>query len=983
MQSIKSIYFLLFLYLIGIIEATEQKESRNKYYIVAIKDASQYSFDIQPTKQDDIKLHRKDLNYEEPKFIPIDMDEVEQIAKSDDCYSELNDKNLNATILCQSDNLIKKGKLNVKELEKTLKPKSSFVSKQLEELAELIIDNIDTYNKDEIVNDEVHNMIRKRKRSDSMEDIFESKAFEKILKKTYTVLDVTILQAYLSDYLYDTFKDLPNVSEIIEDTKIPFSDVPESFTLKTINGQQVKSSKKENTPKNKKREETGTYYNITDIKNDTKWKKVSVEKDAYHHLSLISQSQINFDLIGEYDTNYYYPSTAGEGVDIYLIDSGINVNHVDFDTTYRTVGCDAVISNGKYNKVKQTSELYRNCTFDFEMQYHGINVASAVAGSIYGVAKKANIHMIAIEGYVSDYIAALEYIKDYAPNPSKAIINISSGNYVYLNVLDKLFNLMIRKGFMVFAAAGNDSINACTTSPRKTSQYGVVHDKQYPSSYVDVISVGSINNSPTTTNIIDTSSLYISSGFSNIGECIDIFAPGYATLATIPKNAEKDKIYDDKSYTWGTSFSSPITAGAAALIIAENPDTTYNQDLIRQTLIDLSVKGIIQDLDHFHTPNRFLNIGKLVVYSSDNKYKGCGILSGKMSCTGDNCCSKDGYCGTDEEFCEIECQSEFGKCSVNNHSKDNSPEDTEDEDKKFKNTWIYNYYNDLCLKFAPGNYLNENMVLTICDLSDEDAIWHTLRKGETQIIQDYYVDVCMNINEENIAFADSCRTGIYIDNINNSTKPIDMITSKEFPGKCLSPVLEDYDPYGITIFNENKGLRVMMDDCDVESEYQHWRLRDVPTIPEEGENDDKDEDDGPLGPIEDDDQLGPIEDDDQLGPIENDEDDDNEKEDDDEEEGKKGKLNKRGLNKKIVKKIVKKNDKKVKVVKQVSKCRPKKMKMVNNEVQVNDNNNDIKSEDEEEESLIGEAEGISSGEEEEESLIGEAEGISSSGDQRR
>jgi subtilisin family serine protease len=31
------------------------------------------------------------------------------------------------------------------------------------------------------------------------------------------------------------------------------------------------------------------------------------------------------------DQKYKYPATAGEGVDVYVIDTGINVNHTDFE----------------------------------------------------------------------------------------------------------------------------------------------------------------------------------------------------------------------------------------------------------------------------------------------------------------------------------------------------------------------------------------------------------------------------------------------------------------------------------------------------------------------------------------------------------------------------------------------------------------------------------------------------------------------------
>jgi len=386
---------------------------------------------------------------------------------------------------------------------------------------------------------------------------------------------------------------------------------------------------------------------------------------------------------------------------------------------------------------------------------------------------------------------------------------------------------MIKKGFMVVASAGNESTDACITDYRYTNgNFGFVNEKNYPSSFVDVISVGSMDNSVESEEIPINKNVYNSAPFSNYGSCIDIFAPGYAYLASFPKDSKEDKIYTTKEFVCGTSFSSPMVAGVAAVLISENPEITFNQEILRKMLIDLSVKDVLSDLQWLNTPNRLLNIGKTVVYSANDKYNGCGILSGKKSCPDDSCCSIDGYCGMEEQFCEVDCQSEFGNCSPNNHP---SPKENNDDESNYKDVWIYNYYMDYCLKFAPGNYLHENLILTVCDEEDTDYYWYINTKGESKVIQNTYEDVCMNFNEEGIAYADPCETGVVIKNI-YTTQNKDSIQSDEFPDMCLKPVLSDFNPFGITIFTESTGIRAMMDTCDYENEYQHWRLRDIPEV---------------------------------------------------------------------------------------------------------------------------------------------------------
>jgi len=822
----------LFICFTGIIQSNNNIELNlnNKYYIITIKDANKYSFNIQPTKQNENILRKRG---EILKFNAINIEEIYEIINSKDCVSRLYNDNIinnNAeTSLCnlgKSKNHLDNNKLgnntvsdkiDFEVLEKALEPEESFVNKQFELLAELIIDNLDTYEKDDLITEEFHNVFRKRSRT-SINDIISDKRFEKILAKTYNILDVTVLYGYLSDEVYEKVKKLPNVVECIEDSKIPSPTTPKkriSYKIAKEDIEKIIDNKKENE----------IYYNITDIKIDTQWSDVSIQRNASSHLSLISQSKVDFNLVNEYDNNFYYPSTAGEGVDIYILDDGLNTNHIDFDTTYRNVTCDGATRSFKFIEYEPSSPEIKNCTNFSGEQSHGIAVASAAAGTIYGVAKKANIHVIATELYLSHFIFAFNYIIEKAKDPHKTIINMSFGGYHYRSVFDKQLNVLANKGFMIFAPAGNDNIDACSTDIRYSEDDDEnVNDKQYPSSYIDVISVGGMDNH-------DPKYFYDKEFYSNYGSCVDFFAPYYVTLASISNeiktNIKQNGIANEK----GTSFSSPIVAGVAATLISEHPEITFNHDIIKQMLIDLSIKGAIKDLDHLNTPNRLINIGKQVVYSADNEYKGCGIGSGKKSCPTGKCCSAKGYCGNTAEHCKIDCQSEFGQCSANNHPTPLVPEKPKKE-SKFRDTLIFNYYNDLemCIKYIPSNNINENIIMTLCkdkNIYNINNIWNITNEGDTKISGKFYEDTCIHLDENGIVYADDCENGaIFKDIMTVGNK--DAIQSDTFPGKCLKVVESDYDPYGIIIFTDKHGVRVMMGDCDPSDDSQHWRLRDVP-----------------------------------------------------------------------------------------------------------------------------------------------------------
>jgi len=794
-----------------------------------MKDASKYSFNIQPTKQNENVLRKRS---EIPKFNTINIKVFNEIISSKDCVSRIYNDNIMSNdasaSLCnlgksnnrfdntKSRNKTVSDKIDFEILEKTLEPEESFVNKQYELLAELIIDNLDTYEKDDLITEEFHNIFRKRSIT-SINDITSDKSFEKILKKTYNILDVTVFYGYLSDVLYEKIKNLPNVVECIEDLKMKYPALTEQSV---INKENLINSKKENK----------IYYNITDIKTDTQWSDVYIQQNASSHLSLISQSKVDCNLVNKYDNNFYYPSTAGEGVDIYILDSGFNINHIDFDTTNRTVTCDAEVRSSNINEFEPSSPKSTNCAIDIEEQYHGIAVASVAAGEIYGVAKKANIHVIAFSLYTIEYITSLKYIEEKAKDPHKTIINISSGGYTYSSALDKQINVLVNKGFMIFASAGNDGINACSTDIRYSKEFDEnVNDKHYPSGYADVISVGGIDNYYKYIIFNKFSNIYRPAYYSNYGSCVDIFAPAFAMLAYISdkKTNEKQKGF---SYEEGTSFSTPIVSGVAATLISEHPEITFNSDIMKQMLIDLSIKGAINDLDSLNTPNRLINIGKQVVYSANNKYKGCGIGSGKKSCPADKCCSAKGYCGNTAEHCEINCQSEFGQCSMINYSASLIPEKSKKE-SIFRDTLILNYYNDvdMCVKFLPNNDINENVIMTVCkdmNMYNINNIWNITNEGDTKISKNFYEDTCIHLDENGIVYADDCENGaVFKDIMTVGNK--DVIQSDTFPGKCLKEVESDYDPYGITIFTDKHGVRVMMGDCDTSDDSQHWRFREV------------------------------------------------------------------------------------------------------------------------------------------------------------
>ncbi|ORX70396.1 subtilisin-like protein [Anaeromyces robustus] len=464
------------------------------------------------------------------------------------------------------------------------------------------------------------------------------------------------VRAYLSDEVMEEVKKLPNIIACDKTTEFK----KPTYQMKHLNTTLL-------TKLHRKSRRSDKFYDLNYIKKETGWSGVSVQEYSEAHLAVISQFNYNEDLASIFDYNYYYPSTAGQGIDIYLIDEGLYVNHEEFDTYNgkRTVTCDAIIEGGTETITRDGKK--KSCSYDNEYQDHGNMVASVAAGAINGVAKKANIHMIATGFTDADLTVALDFIKVHG-KPHKSVINVSrNGVNTFNENLQNKIDEMINAGFIIFASAGNDAEDAC--------------DEEYPnkiSGYGNIISVGATFNKE---NFIEGA--YTAAEYSNYGKCIDIQGPGYVTAADFYEcdyKANSSKICENYAYTDGTSFSSPILAGVAALIMAEHSGTQYNHKSMKKILMEMSLKNVIQDLGSEDTPNRFVNNGKHIVYSPDNNYMGCGILAGNFKCSS-GCCTKKGYCVSStssdhKKECKIEngCQPEYGTCQKENESSSVTPQ---------------------------------------------------------------------------------------------------------------------------------------------------------------------------------------------------------------------------------------------------------------------------------------------------------------------
>ncbi|ORX42857.1 subtilisin-like protein [Piromyces finnis] len=420
-----------------------------------------------------------------------------------------------------------------------------------------------------------------------------------------------------------------------------------------------------------------TIYKIKNIKRETGWHQVQIRNNADLHLSLLSQGIYNDQLANKYDTNFYYPLSAGKDIDIVIIDTGFNFNHSEFSNKHeRKVKCAVTIIDGEYHPPEsETKCSTSDPTLVAQNYYHGEYVTDAASGLIHGVASKANVYGVAFHTVnYNNAIAGLEYVRDHLIRPHKTVVNLSFGNYyaieekvkIKMDVINKMKNVIleiIEKGTIVVAAGGNENINSFDVEKNKQS---------LPCSIEGVLCVGSIDNiginetmqwkvleRDMETKMMNTTH-YRKVWWSNYGRVVDIYGPGYIHVEINDKDGRNiDKV------VYGTSFTTPVITGVIATIMSEHKEIKFTAKSMIAFLQKMGLKDKIQGIPGDY-PNYFINNGKHIVYSGDNIYYGCGIQAGNKGCSHDKCCSADGKCTRDRNLCKSShgCQTSYRECEI-------------------------------------------------------------------------------------------------------------------------------------------------------------------------------------------------------------------------------------------------------------------------------------------------------------------------------
>lgn len=286
--------------------------------------------------------------------------------------------------------------------------------------------------------------------------------------------------------------------------------------------------------------------------------------------------------LGSFNKYLYDDSGVGEGVTSYVIDTGINIHHKDFEG--RAVWGKTIPSGDP----------------DEDGNGHGTHCAGTIASTHYGVAKNAQVVAVKVlrsngSGSMSDVLKGVEFAADDHQKRAKKAQEEAESNGKHSKfkgstanmslgggkspALDLAVNAAVDAGIHFAVAAGNENQDACNTSPASAEK---------------AITVGA--------STLSDDRAY----FSNYGECVDVFAPGLNILSTYTGDTN-----DVIATLSGTSMASPHVAGLLTYFLSLQPDSKsefhdasslMTPSQLKKKLIEFSTKDTLSDLPS-GTPN--------------------------------------------------------------------------------------------------------------------------------------------------------------------------------------------------------------------------------------------------------------------------------------------------------------------------------------------------------------------------------------------
>ncbi|HEX9546582.1 MAG TPA: S8 family peptidase, partial [Acidimicrobiales bacterium] len=313
---------------------------------------------------------------------------------------------------------------------------------------------------------------------------------------------------------------------------------------------------------------------------------------------------------------------SGQGVTVAMIDTGV-AQHPDIQTMIASVDFTDTVTNPPILNGLPNPALVTSPDLSVDPMGHGTHVAAILvgngsrsAGRLAGIAPQAQLVSVRVldgtgQGQASDVLAGLQWVLAHKDALGIRVLNLSLGHPVAESIntdpLVQAVDALWDAGVVVVCAAGNNGRNGYMTI-------------NSPCNSRKVITVGATNDQKTVDISDDTMTTYSSRGPTAIDRVAkpDLVAPGNRIVSARAAGSYLDTLFPDRRVAAdptqplvldyfemsGTSMSTPMVAGTAALMLQQDP--TLNPATVKARLMLSARKPALGDV--FSTGAGYLDI---------------------------------------------------------------------------------------------------------------------------------------------------------------------------------------------------------------------------------------------------------------------------------------------------------------------------------------------------------------------------------------
>lgn len=320
-----------------------------------------------------------------------------------------------------------------------------------------------------------------------------------------------------------------------------------------------------------------------------------VEEDLSNDLRLLANETVDIDITAEenwwktavisdldFDQNINTIMRPGPSQRIYLLDSGIDISHSEFEGS-------------------NIDLLYSITPDDFsDTTGHGTALASVMIGKTCGLSdSKLSVVKIFEQGralLLSELVSAFNAVMaDYAQNPTLMTVMNLSWSIERNAFIESRIKNMIDAGVIVVTSAGNE---------------GRPVEDVTPAAMQEVITVGSFSKNLQLSDFTNYNpEISLTNGEVNFGPSVDYFAPG-----EFIKTAKVGGGYADG---FGTSFSSAIVASIVAMRMEASGYKKSFGSFDPHAFVNIGVaRGILEIDSRFSDPQNAIPVVDLTNFTT-------------------------------------------------------------------------------------------------------------------------------------------------------------------------------------------------------------------------------------------------------------------------------------------------------------------------------------------------------------------------------